>query len=116
MGGAKTMSKMYTNRLSSTRRNHTVASQRITRSNLLTLRAAEMKEDNVRKIWSSVVNEIKSAFSSLFAAKQEKANSMCKYYGHVIRGNTWQGYLPKCADCGETISAPDQLRKAQANT
>lgn len=101
------MSRTYQNL--SARRN--VASQRITRSNLLTLRAAQMKEDKVRKIFSVVCNELYAAIGGLFAVQKGKSNSMCKYYGHVIRGS-WSGYLPKCDDCGCEVSSPSQLRKA----
>lgn len=43
--------------------------------------------------------------------QKDRKNSMCKYYGHIIQGK-WQGYLPKCHDCGTEISSPDMLRKA----
>ena len=102
------MSRTYAN-LSANRQ--TRASQRITRSNLLTLRAAQMREDKVRKIFDSMLREVQSAIGGLFAVKQEKPNSMCKYYGHVIRGQ-WAGHLPKCADCGCEINSPSMLRKA----
>lgn len=88
------------------------ASPRITRSNLLTLRAAQMKEDKVRKIFAAVCNEMQAAIGGLFAFTPQKKNSMCKYYGHVIRG-TWSGHLPKCDDCGCEVNSPDMLRKAQ---
>lgn len=103
------MSRTYAN-LSANRYNK--ASQRITRSNLLTLRAAQMREDKVRKIFDSMLKEMQAAIGGLFAVKQEKPNSMCKYYGHVIRGS-WNGYLPKCADCGCQIDSPSMLRKAE---
>lgn len=93
-----------------------VASQRITRSNLLTLRAAQMKEDKVRKFVSSFLTGISSMFAGLFAAPTQKKNSMCKYYGHVIPRGNWEGYLPKCSDCGAEINNPSQLRKAQASS
>lgn len=96
----------------STRSNYGTPSSRITRTNLLALRTAQMKEDSVRKMVGILLNEIRTAFFGLFAVRQAKTNSMCKYYGHVIHGNTWQGYLPKCGDCGCEISSPDQLRKS----
>jgi hypothetical protein len=104
------MSRTYS---SISRNHHNVSSQRITRQNLLTLRAAEMKEDKVRKIFASVCNELHAAIGSLFAVKPAKSNSMCKYYGHVIRG-AWSGYLPKCDDCGCEVSNPSELRKSAA--
>jgi len=78
----------------------------------LTLRAAELKEDKVRKIFGNVCNDLHAAIFGLFAIKPAKKNSMCKYYGHVIRDTHWKGYLPKCDDCGCEVNNPDQLRKA----
>lgn len=48
---------------------------------------------------------------ALSFTKPEK-NAMCKYYGHVKAEGSWQGELPKCTDCGETISSLAELRKA----
>lgn len=90
------------------------ASPRITRSNLLTLRSAEMRDDNkVRKIFAAICSEFQALIGGLFAMQPQKKNSMCKYYGHVIRG-TWSGYLPKCDDCGCEVNNPSMLRKASA--
>lgn len=42
-----------------------------------------------------------------------KKNSMCTYYGHVIASN-WSGHLPKCTDCGVSITDPRTLRSSDA--
>ncbi len=99
-------------RMSSRNNRNNVASQSITRSNLLSLRAANLKENKGRRLIASLLQALSSTFSSLFAVPEKKTNSMCKYYGHVIRNNRWEGALPKCADCGCEISTPDQLRKS----
>jgi hypothetical protein len=96
----------------STKSNRRVASQRITRTNLLTLRAAELNENKFRKVVSSLVNDVQALVGGMFAVQKGKNDSMCKYYGHVIPGKNWEGYLPKCGDCGAEISNPSQLRKA----
>ena len=44
--------------------------------------------------------------------KAERKNAMCHNYGHVIKSAKWEGYLPKCGDCGVEIKSPDMLRKA----
>jgi hypothetical protein len=89
-------------------------SQRITREEVATLR-------NITVQKKTLTHKLKQAFhvawrdlSVLVNAPINAVrlnNSMCKYYGHVIQG-PWQGYLPKCRDCGSEISSPDQLRKA----
>jgi hypothetical protein len=84
---------------------------RMTRDNLVMLRAAEMKEDKVRKVFASLVTELAALFNGMLFVKPERSTNMCKNYGHVIRG-PWYGHLPKCADCGCTISHPSELRKA----
>jgi len=99
-------------KISSRSNRNNVGSQRITRSNLLSLRAADLKENKGRRLVESVLRAISNAFSGLFIVRQGKTNSMCKYYGHVIRNNRWEGYLPKCDDCGCEIATPDQLRKS----
>ena len=85
----------------------------ISRDNLNSLKAAELKEDAVRKTISQLLSGISSAVADLWAPAPVKVNSMCKYYGHVIDQAQWKGYLPKCADCGSEISDSAQLRKAQ---
>ena len=40
-------------------------------------------------------------------------SKMCITYGHTLPMHGWlQGRKPKCADCGDDISDPDELRKA----
>ncbi len=40
-------------------------------------------------------------------------NKQCISYGHSLPASGWvQGRKPKCADCGEAISDPEELRKA----
>jgi hypothetical protein len=56
------------------------------------------------------VKLVADCFASLLLWQTSK-NSMCKYYGHVVRGR-WSGLFPKCADCGKTIEDPKQLRKS----
>lgn len=85
----------------------------ISRDNLKSLKAAELKEDAVRKTVTQLLSGVSGVLAELWAPTPVKVNSMCKYYGHVINQAQWKGYLPKCADCGSEISDSAQLRKAQ---
>ncbi len=75
------------------------------------LRNTESKDVGMRPL-VRMLNEMTSTLTSLFVFSPKKNNSMCKYYGHVIRGS-WFGPVPKCADCGSKIATSDELRKAQ---
>ncbi len=90
------------------------ASRRITREERITLRNISIAKKSLpEKLAASFHRSISSLKAALIGPlkKSGPQNSMCKFYGHVIQG-AWNGYLPKCADCGCEISSPDQLRKA----
>lgn len=90
------------------------SSRRITREEVITLRNIQVgKKTWLRKLTGLFHNCMRDIKTMMHAPIKSKAvtNSMCKYYGHIIHG-PWQGYLPKCRDCGAEISSPDQLRKA----
>jgi hypothetical protein len=86
---------------------------RITRNNLATLRAKDPEEHATRKFFVNLMTELQHLFGGLLVAAPKKNNSMCKYYGHVIKGK-WASELPHCADCGHLIHSPEELRKAAA--
>lgn len=108
------MTKTITNPIGITRAEAGEGKPRITHSDLLSLRSAQMRDSGVKRWCGQVVGDISTGLSALFAPAPAKVNSMCKYYGHIIRG-AWSGELPHCADCGQRISNPDQLRKAVAS-
>lgn len=88
--------------------------QRLTAGDLRGLKDAQLKEDPIRKMFEGIRHELGALFGSLFFGQPQKTNSMCKYYGHVIRG-PWAGFLPVCADCGVKIHTSAELRKAISN-
>lgn len=91
-------------------------SPRITRDDLQTLRSVQFRKQNPLVAFiHAVAKSIQESMFDLCSKKDNRNNTMCKNYGHVIRGK-WAGYLPKCADCGQTISSSDQLRKSTLNT
>lgn len=90
------------------------SSRKITREEVATLRNISVKKETLSHKLTQAFHVAWRDISVLVNAPLKAArlnNSMCKYYGHVIQG-AWQGYLPKCRDCGAEISSPDQLRKA----
>jgi hypothetical protein len=89
------------------------ANPRITRENLMTMRTLAAQEDSPRKMIATILNEVQSLLNSLWFFVPEKKNSMCKYYGHVIKGQ-WHGDHPNCADCGSRITSPSELRTADS--
>lgn len=89
-----------------------VGSRRITREQVTTLRNIPIgKKSWLRRLAGALHDAVKDLPSLGRLSAIKPRNTMCKYYGHVIEG-AWQGYLPKCRDCGCEISSPDQLRKA----
>ena len=57
--------------------------------------------------------EVQNLMAALMYVAPAKPNSMCKYYGHVIKGS-WKNELPNCADCGTLIKCSSELRTAAA--
>jgi hypothetical protein len=90
------------------------SNRRITRDEVVTLRnisiAKKSVSEEMTQAFVAMMNSLKSALSAPINTAAPK-NNMCKFYGHVIQG-PWQGFLPKCRDCGCEIKSPDQLRKA----
>ena len=91
--------------------------RRITREEVITLRKITVaKRTWIHKIARTFHNCFNAIKTGLLAPIQnaKRDNSMCKFYGHVIQGS-WEGYYPRCGDCGCEIHTPDQLRKASPN-
>ncbi len=87
---------------------------RITNQNLSTLKGATSKVIKRNKsIFQLIGDQVSSFLGEIALAMAPKAeNKMCKYYGHVFQQKDWNGYLPKCSDCGCEITSPNQLRKS----
>src|SRR5579883_1825380 len=85
------------------------------RLGLSRLRLIELNATINPRLTAKINKILFSIYSQLMFSIPERSNSMCKYYGHVIRGS-WRGYLPKCADCGKIIQSAIELRKAQPNS
>jgi hypothetical protein len=61
----------------------------------------------------SILKAISDVWSmATLMTEGSKSNSMCKFYGHVKAGGSWQGAYPKCSDCGIEIISSQQLRRA----
>jgi NADPH-dependent curcumin reductase CurA len=39
-----------------------------------------------------------------------KKHAMCDNYGHIADLASWTDHLPKCSDCGKTITSRNELR------
>lgn len=66
------------------------------------------KQPLLGSLLTRVVNVLSGAFTALFPPP--KANSMCKYYGHIVDKKNWGKGLPNCLDCGKQIHSRDELR------
>lgn len=77
------------------------------------LRAAVNANENARQ---PILGSVSSLTSKLFSElclqlfRPSAAQSMCKYYGHVVDEKKWKRGLPNCRDCGIQINSRDELR------
>ena len=60
--------------------------------------------------------KLQSAATGAFSRQHRDIKSRaCHFYGHVPPAHGyWQGTFPRCQDCGEEITAPDQIRGSTA--
>ncbi|MBX9568161.1 MAG: hypothetical protein K2X77_04660 [Candidatus Obscuribacterales bacterium] len=90
-------------------------SRRITREEMITLKSSVgVRRGNSGRRAMEVIGSYLQGLVTLITTpvKAERKNAMCHNYGHVIKSAKWEGYLPKCGDCGVEIKSPDMLRKA----
>lgn len=90
------------------------SSRRITREEMITLKSVGVRRGNSGRRAMEVIGSYLQGLVTLMTTpvKAERKNAMCHNYGHVIQSAKWEGYLPKCGDCGVEIKSPDMLRKA----
>jgi hypothetical protein len=88
----------------------------VTRELLCVMKEKEQKADNYKEsvgfqstsIWSHIAD----LWTVLLYGLRPKSKQ-CITYGHTLPATGWvQGRKPKCADCGEAISDPDDLRRS----
>ena len=110
------MSKMYVKNLGvnlKTTESHRRSSGRITRQQMLTLKALAAEKEK-RSLFQIITAGIACLLSAVSLVTAKKANPMCQYYGHVIKTTTWSGDCPVCTDCHTPITDPCMLRKSGA--
>jgi hypothetical protein len=88
----------------------------VTREMLCVMKEKEQKADQYKEsvgfqsisFWSHLAD-----FWTLMLYGLKPKSKQCIAYGHNLPIGGWvQGRKPKCSDCGEAISDPDQLRKS----
>lgn len=89
-------------------------SRRITREEMVTLKSVGVRRGSSGRRAIEVVNSYIQGLVSFITTpvSKNRPNGMCHNYGHVIKSGKWEGYFPKCGDCGVEIKSPDMLRKA----
>ncbi len=88
----------------------------VTREMLCVMKEKEQKADAIKEtvgfqsssIWSHIAD-----FWTLMVYGLKPKNRQCINYGHTLPAGGWvAGRKPKCSDCGEHISDPDDLRRS----
>lgn len=64
---------------------------------------------NFRRWFKRIYYDVMSTIATTIRIRL-KENKTCMYYGHVVKVEEWVGFLPKCADCGKTVTDISQLR------
>lgn len=88
---------------------------KLTAQNLQTLKSKSQEEGEAavqaHRFLARLTSAVMTTFSGLFAAPTSKT-TQCELYGHLLPRNGWEGYTPKCTDCGAAVHSGDQVRGA----
>jgi hypothetical protein len=88
----------------------------VSREKLSTMKTQEMRVDQLKESSgfqrTTIWDHISDLWTVVLYGFRPK-NKQCIGYGHSLPVAGWeQGRKPKCSDCGEAISDPDELRRA----
>jgi len=88
----------------------------VTREMLCVMKEKEHRADQLKESVgfqrTSIWDHVSDLWTLVLHGFRPKSKQ-CISYGHTLPASGWvQGRKPKCADCGESISDPEQLRRA----
>jgi len=88
----------------------------VTKEMLIVMKQKEQRADQLKEsvgfqrtsIWDHVCD-----LWTLMLYGMRPKSKQCITYGHTLPASGWiEGRKPKCSDCGDPISDPDELRKS----
>jgi hypothetical protein len=79
------------------------------------MRLFAMTRMPVRNYMHDSARWLKDVINWLCFGSMHRSTPMCEHYGHVFDRREWTELLPRCSDCGATITAASDLRRSNVN-